>query len=60
MTAPRYECDCGWIGTEDEMEADSVAGCDDADEIWSKCIGPECNYWAECLTDFKEVPDDVG
>ena len=59
MSAPRYECECGWVGTEDEMVADSVVGDGEVDEIWSNWICPSCGEWAD-LEDYKEITDDLG
>ncbi len=60
MSAARYECECGWVGTKDEMDSDSVAGGHDFDELWSNWICPGCNEWWSGLEDYQEVPDDVG
>ena len=58
MTALQYECECGWIGTEAEMGADSIAACGDEDEVWSNWICPKCGIWALDLEDYKEVTND--
>jgi len=50
----KYKCPkCNWIGTENEMEGDSISGCDGGDETWSNWICPECKTWHE-LEDYEE------
>ena len=49
----KYKCpECGWIGTEDEMEADTMCAADD--ETWSNWICPKCKMWQD-LNDYLEV-----
>jgi len=58
---PRYKCrteGCGWVGTEDEMGADSMAGGECCDEVWSNHICPACDTWAIDLEDYERKDDD--
>jgi rubredoxin len=49
----RYKCpDCGWIGTENEMEADYIGGYEG--ESWSNWICPQCQTWWR-LDDYEVV-----
>lgn len=49
----RYQClNCGWIGTEEEMDADYYETGDD--ECWSNWICPRCHIWYQ-LKDYKMV-----
>lgn len=53
MENQQYRClKCGWVGTEDQMFADSMAS--DEDEIWSNWICPRCQTWW-LLKDYEEV-----
>lgn len=55
MIAPQYEClECKWVGTNAEMGSDSVAGCADADEVWSNWICPGCGQWG-AEDDYKKI-----
>lgn len=51
--APRFGCDCGWKGREDEMDADALIGGDC--EIWSNWICPGCGEWKQ-LEDYERLP----
>lgn len=47
----RYRCpECGWIGTEGEMEADALTNGDG----WSNWICPACQEWLQ-LGDYEPV-----
>ena len=54
QAAPRYRCDCGWIGTEAEMGADYYPAYDDDDEVWSNWICPGCGEW-QSLNDYVTI-----
>ena len=46
MSDKKYKCpECGWIGTEDEMQSDFLGGDDEMEEIWSDWICPNCGMW---------------
>jgi len=49
-----YLCDCGWVGTVDEMEADYTTPSGAGDEAWSNHICPSCKAWNQ-LDDYEEV-----
>ncbi len=54
MIPPKYKCpECGWVGTEREMEAD-CSGEPVADETWSSWICPTCKRWWQ-LEDYEIV-----
>jgi len=36
-----YECDCGWVGDEDELEVDYIDSCNDSNALADRC--PDCN-----------------
>lgn len=58
MKETLYRCPkCGWVGTEDEMDADFIPT--DEDEIWSNWICPECRTWWE-LEDYEIVEHGVA
>ena len=54
----KYKCpECGWIGTEDEMECDYIPGPpgeEYSEEVWSNWICPKCHMWWQ-LEDYIEV-----
>lgn len=51
----KYKCpECGWIGEESEMGADSIVSDDYTYETWSNWICPSCNTWQD-LEDYKEI-----
>lgn len=55
MNEKLYKCpECGWVGTEEAMEADSVVINEDGDEAWSNWICPSCMTWFN-LEDYEEV-----
>lgn len=55
MIDPQYECfECDWIGIHAEMGADSIAGGDDCNEIWSNWICPGCGHWGD-EDDYKVI-----
>lgn len=61
ILTPRYQClveGCGWVGMEEEMKADSIAGGEHCDEVWSNHICPACDTWAIGLEDYREVTSD--
>jgi hypothetical protein len=48
----KYKCpECGWIGTEKEMEADYAY--DEGDAFWSNTICPMCHAW-HSLDDYEK------
>jgi len=51
----QYKCECGWIGTENDMRADSIKAPDWTDEMWSNWICPHCGHWAQGLMDYTKV-----
>ena len=57
---PKYKCpNCGWIGTENEMEADFFNFTDeegDYDEVWSNWICPSCDTWHQ-LEDYERIDE---
>jgi rubredoxin len=58
MANQKYMCpSCGWIGTEDEMDADY---CDDGDggEAWTNWMCPGCGTWQSGVHDYIEVKDE--
>ncbi len=57
MEDQKYKCECGWVGTEKEMDADYTTGGDD--EMWSNWICPECGMWWD-LDDYEEVEAEVA
>ena len=60
---PKYKClECGWVGTEDDMESDYYY-IEDVDgtieeEVWSNWICPECDIWYFDIDEYQEVEDD--
>ena len=53
---PRYKCpECGWHGTEREMEADYAIIDEDGEEVWSNWICPECKMWHNGTEDYVKV-----
>ena len=53
----RYKCPiCFWIGTEDEMEADSFG--EPSDEVWSNWICHKCGAWHQ-LNDYVIIPNEA-
>src|SRR6188474_3310520 len=54
---PLYKCpECGWVGTEDEMQADATGG---EDEAWSNWICGHCHAWLR-LEDYAPVASRDG
>jgi predicted RNA-binding Zn-ribbon protein involved in translation (DUF1610 family) len=49
----KYKCECGWIGTEKDMDADAGGG-GISDEAWSNWICPSCREWW-WLEDYEKV-----
>lgn len=50
-----YRCPrCGWVGTEDEMEADYFG--EPSEECWSNWICPECSHWHR-LEDYETIKE---
>jgi len=48
----QYKCpECGWVGTESEMEADCMGI---EDEAWSNWICPQCKTWWR-LDDYEDA-----
>ncbi len=54
----RYRCKCGWIGTEDEMNADSFMTGDG--EAWSNWICPRCDVWASGVDEYEELAEGAN
>lgn len=50
-----YRCDCGWEGSEEDMEADNSG--DMFDEVWSNWICPGCGYWHQSIEDYEIIED---
>lgn len=52
MTAAKFRCECGWEGTESQMESDHTGG---VDEMWSNHICPSCRTWWSSVDDYTEI-----
>lgn len=55
----KYKCfNCGWIGTEDEMDCDSywIDSPKDPDDIFCNTICPKCHGWYP-LEDYEEIKE---
>ena len=45
----KYKCqECGWIGTEDEMESD---------DLWDNWVCPKCKWW-NVLNDYEIISEE--
>jgi rubredoxin len=59
MSEKRYRCpSCGWVGTEQDMQADFVPA-SDGDEMWSNWICPKCETWWS-LENYEVVAEVEG
>lgn len=53
----KYKClNCGWIGTEDQMDCDYTGGLP-SEEYWSNWICPGCFRWFSGTYEYEEVND---